>query len=129
VKKENWLALAGVVGIVGYVLYKNRTPEPPKKTNPSAFVDSIRYLNKKDGSEIRVISLFGASGCVRGDLSDGASVAVMQSYDYSRVGREMTLFDGHGAPAGKVRIKYEALSCDSDNKNDAAADDYEDSEQ
>jgi hypothetical protein len=41
----------------------------------------------------------------------------------------MTLFDEHGAPVGKVRIKFEALSCDSDNKNDAAADDYEDSEQ
>jgi hypothetical protein len=128
-KKEYWLPLAAIVGIVGYVFFKNRTPEPPKMTNPSAIVESIRYVNKKDGTELRIVSLVGVSGCVQGELSDGASVAVMQSYDYSRVGRDMTLFDERGAPAGNVRIKYEALSCDSDIKKDSSADDYEQSDQ
>jgi len=118
VKTQHWVATAIGVGLVIYFFESRPTPAP-KKTVPTAFVDSIRYVKRKNGTEARIISLIGDVPCIRGELSDGSSVQVMHSYNLRRVGRDALLFDERGSTVGSVQINYEGITCpgDLDNKD------------
>ena len=113
-----WLIVA--LAVIAGIYYYRRSQTPTAAQVSTALVDSIKYRKTKDGVEERIVTLISGTGCVRGRLGTNSSVDLMQTYEYHREGRVITLLNEKGSPTGVVVVTYEGLSCTESNSNSIA---------
>jgi hypothetical protein len=112
-RNSGWLVLVGAVVVGCYYRSYSEIPPPPGNLAPTLYVQSIKYPDRKGGTEERIISLGEGLGCLQGKLTEKVPPS-WDSYEYHPEGRILTFTD-KGRQVGQVLISYEV----SDRCNDS----------